>query len=275
MVNLPNPLDLYVPLSMCIDAQRVYGQSIIQDAISHAGMRGRFRELLIDGMLTPWLPPSVTSMTGTVLSKHNHFRSTTQEDILLVDKQVAPMVTIKQGVDEGVVLRNSVLMRAEVKSNLRRSHIDDFVTSCNEFAQVHLDVDDERHACGRFGLLNINALFAYRSDISAETILQWVTPHAGMISMVCVANKGFWKSAPKTTEDISKGFCWHEYDCQWAKNTRFTEILKHPAEAERIAAFTAISSNTAFNQHILAQGRDRLASLESGVGHYFNTWRPV
>lgn len=260
---------------MCIDAQRVYGQSIIQDAISHAGMRGRFRELLIDGMLTPWLPPSVISMTGTVVSMRNHFRSKTQEDILLVDQQISPMVTIKQRVDEGVVLRNSVLMRIEVKSNLQKSHVDDFAISCQEFSEIPLDMDNERYESGSTKLLNINALFAYRSDQSAETILNWIRPHAGMISLVCVANRGFWKIAHNNGECQNSNFLWCEYACQWEKSSPFTEILKHPAEAERIAAFTGISSNTSFDQHIRAQGRDRLASLESGVGHYFDSWRKV
>ena len=45
-------------------------------------------------------------------------------------------------------------------------------------------------------------------------------------------------------------------------------MKKNNEEAERLAAFIGIMSNTAFNQHISAQGRDRLASLEAGIGQF-------
>jgi hypothetical protein len=43
-----------------------------------------------------------------------------------------------------------------------------------------------------------------------------------------------------------------------------------------LAAFVGLISNTSFDQHIKSQGRDRLASIESGIGQYFtNNWKQL
>jgi len=131
------------------------------------GLKGRFRELLINNMLMPWLPPYVLCGTGMVIAAENKIRQFTQDDIIVYDQSLVPPVLAAAAnhAPEGVFLYNSVLMRIEVKSTLTRDDIRSFVsprwksaicsTPCNLNARVRLD--------GAY-----NLLFAYRSDAEGK-----------------------------------------------------------------------------------------------------------
>lgn len=250
-------MNSYITDRIMTDALRVILLAKQQSSLEHLGLRGRFRELLIDGVLEPWLPMTVKCATGTIICFKNYFRSKTQEDILLIDQSISPSVLIKPHVNEGVYLRNSVLARIEVKSSLDSTGFKGFKTSCDEYHQnIRLDLDDERYKAN-INMPEINILFAFASPVKKDTIFSWFSSITdGSISYVCVLKRGFWK--------INANQSWDEYSCQ-----------TQDVEAERLAAFVGLTSNTAFSQHIKAQGRDRLSSLESGIGQYFNFWKPV
>jgi hypothetical protein len=256
-------MDTYIRDRMIADAQRVITLAEQQSKLEHQGLKGRFRELLIDGILEPWLPPIVQCATGTVISWVNTFRSKTQEDILLIDRSISPAVLLKLQGNEGVYLRNSVVARIEVKSNLDSEEVKGYLESCEQYKKLPLDLDEDRFNAGKIKVQSINILFAFKSEYKKDeiyktykkdTVVSWFSSITdGSISIVCIPQHGFWR--------INEQGVWLEYQCQ-------TEHL----EAERLAAFVGLVSNTAFNQHMVLQGRERLASLESGVGHYFNYW---
>jgi hypothetical protein len=247
-------MDSYIVERMLIDANRVVALGEQQSRLEHSGLQGRFRELLIDDILEPWLPPTVRCATGTVVSFRNHFRDKTQEDILLIDQSISPAVLIKPSTHEGVYMRNSVLARIEVKSNLESKHVSEFKTSCEEYKQLGLDLDNERFEANRINMMELNFLFAFHSKKTSETVFSWFSDTLDrLISAVCVLDHGLWR--------INANGNWDEYCCQ----------TRNPA-AERLAAFVGLVSNTSFSQHIQSQGRDRLASLEGGIGQYFNFW---
>ncbi|MFA6164019.1 MAG: DUF6602 domain-containing protein [Methylobacter sp.] len=242
---------------MIIDAEHVIALAEQQSKLEHSVLKGRFRELLVDGILEPWLPPTMHCVTGTVVSFRNIFRSKTQEDILLIDRSISPAVLIKTHVQEGVYLRNSVLARIEVKSTLRLTSVEDFQISCREFRELGLDLTNEQAAANKIQMPEINILFAFKSSTSKATTFSWFSSvKGGSISVVCVPEHGLWK--------IDSEHNWQEYQCQTSKN-----------EAERLAAFVGVMSNTSFSQHIAAQGRDWLSTLEGGIGQYFNHWKPA
>jgi hypothetical protein len=254
---MSHPMDNYVFDRIIIDAHRVVALAEQQSNLEHPGLKGRFRELVVDGILEPWLPVTVQCATGTVVSFKNYFRSKTQEDILLIDQSISPLVLIKPHVQEGVYMRNSVLARIEVKSSLDSSGFEGFKKSCNEYHQLRLDLDTERFEAKRINMQEINMLFAFKSSVQKDTVFSWFSSITeGSISAVCVLEHGFWK--------LNKNHGWDEYLCQTTN-----------VEAERLAAFAGLISNTAFSQHVSAQGRDRLSSLESGIGQYFNYWKSV
>ena len=253
---MSHPMDDYLFERLLIDADRVVALAQLQKRISHPALKGRFRELLVDGILEPWLPATVHCATGTVISFRNSFRNKTQDDILLIDRAISPSVLMKPQVQEGVYMRNSVLARIEVKSTLDVSGFRGFAESCAEYRLLGLDLDNERAAAGRVRMMELNLLFAFESAVSPDTLRSWLQSTTdGSLSALCVLDSGFWKL---TSEGL-----WAEYQCQ-------TDRLA----AERLGGFVGLISNTAFDQHLSAQGRDRLASLESGVGQHFNHWTP-
>ena len=262
-----HPMDNYIRDRMIADAAHVLELAKQQDSLEHHGLRGRFREILVDGLMEPWLPPTVACESGTVISFSNTLRSKTQEDILLIDRSISPSVLLKSQAVEGVFLRNSVLARIEVKSTLNNSGVNGFRESCEQFHTMNLDLDDERFKARSDHdkpIMELNFLVAFHSDLKDGSDLSrlmevFSNDPPGAVSALCVADKGFWR----VTKGI-EGFAWQKYECQTGN---------HPAE--RLAAFVGLLSNSAFDQHIIFQGRERLYSLESGVGQYFNHWQPV
>ena len=255
-----HPMNSYIRDRMVIDAQRVISLAAHQASLEHPGLKGRFRELLVDGILEPWLPPTVSCATGTVISWTNTFRSKTQEDILLIDRSISPAVLLKHSAQEGVFLRNSVLARIEVKSTLTAAHVTEFNQSCLEYHGLNLDLNAEQAEAGKMPKISeINILFGFKSSASAATLLSWFNHTLdGTISVVCVPEYGLWKISKPPSGSVLE---WLEYTCQ-----------TQTQEAERLAAFVALVSNIAFAQHLAYQGRDPLSSLEGGVGQYFNDW---
>lgn len=254
---MSHPMDDYLFERLIIDAERVIALARLQVKLNHPALKGRFRELLVDGILEPWLPATVHCATGTVLSHQNAYRDKTQDDVLIVDRAISPSVLIKPHVQEGVYLRNSVLARIEVKSRLDVVGYNGFQKSCVEFRLLGLDIDNERAAAGLIKIKELNLLFAFECCVSRDTLLKWLASTTdGSLSVLCVLDRGLWK--------LTQNGGWDEYECRTNRH-----------EAERLAAFVGLVSNTSFDQHVSAQGRDRLASIEGGIGQLFNQWRNV
>jgi len=106
-------------------------------------------------------------------------------------------------------------------------------------------------------MMEINILFAFESSANKNTTFGWFKGiHDGKISIVCVLDCGLWK--------INREKKWEIYKT-------VTEDFK----SELLAAFVGIVSNTSFSQHLAAQGRERLSSLEGGIGQYFKKWESL
>ena len=183
-----HPMNSYIRDRMVIDAQRVISLAAHQASLEHAGIKGRFRELLVDGILEPWLPPTVSCATGTVISWTNTFRSKTQEDILLIDRSISPAVLMKRSAQEGVFLRNSVLARIEVKSGLTAAHVSEFDESSKQYRKLKLDQDAEQAEAGLMpNISEINILIGLRCDVTTATLLSWFRGRLdGTMSVICV-----------------------------------------------------------------------------------------
>ena len=57
-------------------------RSTEEEEIVHQGLRGRFRELLVDTILAPWLPSYAACGTGMIVDDQDRSRESTQEDIV-------------------------------------------------------------------------------------------------------------------------------------------------------------------------------------------------
>ncbi len=233
----------------------------IENQLKHQGLKGRFRELLIDNLLAPWLPPYASCGTGTIIAAENVSRQSTQDDIIIYDRSLTPPILASTAhAPEGVFLYNSVLARIEVKSTLTRQDI-------RTFLQASVEICDLKHSIqpgfsgNMFGAFNL--LFAFDSDATGagdpdyqlQRLIEVMRedghdPVSGKISMLCIPKYGFWKIGQD-----EQGRCW--------------QGLEPRGPEDRLAWFVGCISNSCYQQHAVRQGRDPTQGLEGGIGMYF------
>ena len=254
----------YILDKLRADALHLIHLSANEEKVQHTGLRGRLRELLIDNILSPWLPPYVLSGTGTIIEAVNITRESTQDDIILFDKTLAPPVLGANNTKEGVFLFNSVLARVEVKSTVTRGFIKDFASSSLELSKLKFTVGQKFNA-NYFGAFNL--FFAFKSDSDLENknpdfelkrlveVMKelGIDPLSGIVSMICIIGKGFWKIGIKADG-----------------TTRTWQRLNSAEPVDQIAWFVGVVSNSCFNSHMQRQGRNPDNSLESGIGMYLD-----
>jgi hypothetical protein len=218
------------------------------------------REILIDNILGPWLPPYVACGTGTIIAAENVKRESTQEDVVIYDRSLMPSILASsRGGTEGVFLYNGVLARIEVKSRLTRADLVEFVRSSKEIAALKFSVRPEfvGQLQGAF-----NLLFAYNSDAKGEQDPDYQfrrlhevmmelgeDPLGGLISMLCIPPYGFWKIGQ------------HDGHRRW-------ERLTSDDPRDRVVWFLGCISNSTYEQHALRQGRNPSEGIEGGIGFY-------
>jgi hypothetical protein len=254
-------MDYYLLNRLRIDAAHVLAHATNEGELQHQGLKGRFRELLIDHLLTPWLPPYTFCGTGMIIAAENRIRQSTQDDIIIYDRSlVPPILASSNHAPEGVFLFNSVIARIEVKSRLTRADIVNFVNASKDIAKLKHSVQS-----GFSGSLEgvLNLLFAYQSDAEGKDDVDYqlkrvvevmreqeCDPLSGVVSVVCIPRFGLWKIG--LTEQNDK--CWQ----------RLT--LNNPND--NVVWFVGCISNSCFRTHALRQGRDPTKGLEGGIGMY-------
>lgn len=250
----------YILERLRADGSHLLRNSVNEEKIQHDGLRGRFRELLIENILSPWLPPYVSCGTGTIIA-HNHVqRESTQDDIILFDKSLTPPILASNNLREGIFLFNSVLARTEVKSTIKNEDFRKFCSSSLELSEMKYSV---RSSSAPIFTGPFNLLFAYNSDANKGENFELqrlknamdelkIDPLGGLISMICIPRKGFWKLGEKT----DKTRTWQKLDSNIAE--------------DHIAWFTGCVSSSCFNAHIQRQGRDPSQSLKVGIGMYLD-----
>jgi len=174
-------------------------------AIPHAGLQGRFRELLVGEVMAHLLPPTCMICRGTVIdSEGARFvtrsplgKHKVEDDILIVDRETIPPLLLSEA--EGIVPVESVLARFEVKSTLTASELRDALDGAMLFNSL-------KNALGSADLLGSAALrcvFAFDTDLaiggkSEFERLSELVEQAGAdiknppIVALCVVGRGFW-----------------------------------------------------------------------------------
>ena len=253
-------MDDYILSRLRSDAAHIINLAEHESRLQHSGLKGRFRELLIDNILTPWLPPYISCGTGMIIAAENKLRESTQDDIIIYDQSLVPPVLTSAHAPEGIFLFNSVLARVEVKSTLTRGYAKDFVKSSLEIAALRFSVHPNctPNLEGPF-----NLLFAFGSDAEGRDDPDFevkrlhevmnecnVDPKSGVVSMLCVPGKGFWKlGIGKNGNKV------------WLR-------LDSPSANDHLVWFVGCVSNSCFLGHAKRQGRDPTLGLEGGIGNY-------
>ena len=232
-----------------------------EENIQHHGMRGRFRELLIETVLAPWLPPYAACGTGMIIDAEDRSREATQDDIIIFDRSLVPGVLASMASSEGVFPLEGVLGRVEVKSTLTRDGLRQAIIAANEIGAMTFAA-----AAGRTYPLPISLIFAFSSDMGAgadaeldrlfdvtrELGVSWGGNYpelASPISGLCVIGKGFW--AASTVSESG-----------WVR------MKPNHSEGDEVMVFLGAISNTCFINHAIRQGRDPSLSTEAGIGNY-------
>jgi hypothetical protein len=197
-------MNTYIRQRLKSDAKHLVDQAAGQELIVHKGLRGRFRELLVDSILSPWLPPYAGCATGMIVDLEDRVREATQEDVVIFDRSIVPSVLAHASAMEGVFPMDGVLARVEVKTTLTKAELRNAVLAAKEIYEMKF--------CGLPGhmwTLPINTIFAYKSDLLGDPIkelerLLSVVNECGLhyggassqvpgpISALCVVGRGCW-----------------------------------------------------------------------------------
>ena len=244
----------YVLGRLRCDSRHVRDLAVHEGQVGHAGVKGRFRELLLNNLLVPWLPPSVGCGTGVIIDSAQEVIDARQEDIILFDSLLAPPILASQLSTDGVYLFDSVLCRIEVKSKLTKADLKSFVDTSTKIAGLKLAARPGA-APEVFGALNF--LVAYESEIAAGKELSYLCeemtklgldPGGGIVSAMCIADRGFWLLG----EDDG-----HR---RWQK-------LRVSDPGDPLSYFVGVVSHSCFDQRAKRQG---VQPLGGGIGLYID-----
>ncbi len=244
----------YVLERLKSDSRHVADLATIDGQIAHPGVKGRFRELLVSNLLVPWLPAGVACGTGLIVDHRQAMVDAGQEDIVVFDPMLSPSILASSISSHAVYFFDSVLCRIEVKSKLRKDDLPRFIETSKRLSQLHLAVgaDVVPQVAGV-----MNMLVAFESEVAAgkelESLLAAMTKHevdpaSGIVSSMCVADRGFWLLGERAGKR------------QWKK-------LADAENGAPLAYFTGVVSNTCFNQRAARQGT---RPLGGGIGNYLD-----
>lgn len=262
-------MNKYVRERLRIDAERLIGAGALESCTPHSGLRGRFRELLVQTILAPWLPPYAQCGTGMIVDCNCRWRNHTQEDIVIFDASLIPPVLSGHGVFEGVFPVDGVLARIEVKSRLDATALRASLSAASDVLRMNFATGIE----GRIWPLPINHIFAYDTDLRPDgpRDAEWhrllsITQELGLdnsgpypnvpspVTSLCVAGRGAWSWA-RTQLDK---------ECRWvAANLQVPQ--------DEILFFVSLLSNTCYALHAERHGFDPNQSVAGGIGRYIIT----
>jgi len=251
----------YIRERLRADAVHVVLRAQAEQLVVHKGLRGRFRELLVDTLLAPWLPPYAGCGTGMIVDVLDRVRESTQEDIVVFDRSLIPAVLAHPSAAEGVFPVDGVLMRIEVKSMLTRGELRSALLAAKEIYEMQFSGQPSHPS-----VLPISAIFAFASDLQGEPIselerllsvavecgLYYTSPCHGLpgpIGALCVVGRGAWTFGALAGAGESK---WHQ------------ATMRQPHD--EILHFIGSASNTCFAVHASREGRAQYNDRGAGGG---------
>ena len=196
--------------------------------VDHDVLRGRFREILLDELLRPYLPAHVELLTGTIVGANGEERIVRNEDdIIVFDRTWAPLLLGTRGRD-AIVPITGVRAHIEIKSRLDSNDIKSAVAAAVELNRMSVKT-------APMGLLfafgtNIG-MDRYIPDLLIEHVNQLkYHPTSGQttcpVQGVCILGRGSWFLL-----EVNKVPGWYE-----VKAEKDREIL----------AFMSVVSNSIF-----------------------------
>ncbi|OGE26237.1 hypothetical protein A3H85_00500 [Candidatus Daviesbacteria bacterium RIFCSPLOWO2_02_FULL_40_8] len=200
-------------------------------SLKHKGTIGRLREIAINNLIEPYLPPSVTIVTGTIVSPDKPREYQMQDDVVLFSKEKAPPFVSM--LEQYVIPLSGVIAHIEVKSTLTYTDVKKAVLNAIELRDL------------AEGIAPIGIIFAYTSNLKnytevdrllktlKEVNFTGVKGQASCpIQMICVADRGTWILLNLPEYGIKSG--WY-----------FVQAIKE----QHLLAFISIISNHTYMSH--------------------------
>lgn len=196
--------------------------------VEHKGLRGRFREILVQDILAPYLPPQIELLSGVIVGANDEQRyARNEDDIVLFDHSWAPLLFKTRGRD-AIIPITGVRAHIEVKSKLSLADLKAAMTAAVEINKLSV------------GEAPIGLVFAYDSDIGSHQHIPTLLmselsrigyhPSSGQTSCpiqgVCILGRGSW-----FLTEIDGKAGWYEIK---------------PEQDRELLTFISIISNTAF-----------------------------
>lgn len=169
-------------------------QSKALSVIDHNVLRGRFREILVESLIAPYLPPTVELLTWTIIGAKGEKReSRNEDDVVISDHSWAPLLMGTRGRD-AIIPVTEVRAQIEVKTTLKLT-----------------DLHDALKAAAEINLMSVKSaparlVFAYDTNTGENNHIPDVlmnhlqdvgySPTTGMtvcpIQAVCILGRGGW-----------------------------------------------------------------------------------
>jgi hypothetical protein len=175
--------------------------------ISHSGLKGQLREIVIRDLFQPLFPLDIGLGTGEIITDFNQHSQ--QQDVIIFDKSIVPPILFEE--TTGIFPIESVLFVIEIKTRLTADELKSSIDSANqlrslEYLPGEYDVSD--NPTQLIGQRLIPAILAFDSDLSesGKTELErfqeiWGgSTHEPPIQMICIVGRGCW--AWKPTEPL-------------------------------------------------------------------------
>jgi len=166
--------------------------------VDHAGLRGRFRELVASNLLMPMMPEGYSIGTGKISDQFGSLSSET--DIVVYNASVLPSIMYSE--KDGVFPLEASFYSVEVKSKSDSTAIKDAIEKGRRLLQLSSPLIKPL-ATPNGTTINypvILTFFAFDSDLAgdckteleryAEHDPQWLTNP--VLRAICVVGKGYW-----------------------------------------------------------------------------------
>jgi len=166
----------------------------ISGAVPHNNLKGRFREIFVQNIIAPYLPPNIELLSGTILFPNGASREfRNEDDVIVYDHNRSPLLLRSIG-REAIMPSTGVRMHIEVKSRL---DINDIRKAVNASVEINNNT---------IGDLPIGMIFAFDTNINSKKRIVDVlldelkninySPKIGQtnspIQSICIVNRGCW-----------------------------------------------------------------------------------
>jgi hypothetical protein len=167
--------------------------------VSHSGLKGHMRELLIRELFRPLLPADVGVGTGQVITVHD--QQSSEQDVVIFDRRILPPMVLESST--GLFPVESVLFTVEVKSRLTAAELRSAHESALQWRQFH-GMSGKFDTSGQpvVGIFIPPAatVFALDSDLAIDSTpeaerydrLRGSATSEPALHMLCVVGRGTW-----------------------------------------------------------------------------------